>query len=62
MNANNRSGRTRGAGQGRMGGQRAAGPSGYCVCPQCGHRETHERGMPCMKIKCQICGSAMIRE
>ena len=49
-------------GQGRMGGPRAAGPVGNCLCPQCGHRKAHERGVPCIKTKCPKCGAAMIRE
>lgn len=47
---------------GRMGGPLAAGPSGYCVCPQCGQREPHERGVPCLVRKCPKCGSTMARE
>lgn len=48
---------------GRMGGPGAAGPpSGFCVCPQCGHKEPHERGLPCNKRKCPKCGTTMIRE
>ncbi len=46
---------------GRMGGPLAAGPGGYCVCPQCGQREPHERGVPCIVRKCPKCGSAMTR-
>jgi len=51
-----------GQGSGRMGGGKAAGPSGYCVCPQCGQRETHQRGVPCFERKCPKCGTTMIRE
>jgi predicted Fe-Mo cluster-binding NifX family protein len=51
-----------GRGAGRMGGPAAAGPTGYCVCPQCGQKETHQRGMPCFERKCPKCGTTMTRE
>ncbi len=72
MNNNNRSGRGMGGGQGmgqgrgqgggRMGGSRAVGVGGNCLCPKCGHREAHERGVPCLQKKCPQCGTTMIRE
>jgi predicted Fe-Mo cluster-binding NifX family protein len=46
---------------GRMGGPLAAGPGGYCVCPQCGHKEPHEVGIPCAQKQCPKCGAAMVR-
>ncbi|MGM5483594.1 MAG: DUF134 domain-containing protein [Nanobdellota archaeon] len=49
-------------GRGRMGGPYAAGPEGNCVCPNCGHKEKHVRGMPCNRKKCTECGSLMTRE
>jgi len=51
-----------GRGAGRMGGPFAAGPSGYCICPQCGQKEPHERAVPCLARKCPKCGAAMTRE
>lgn len=51
-----------GLGGGRMGGPMSAGPEGYCVCPKCGAKVTHQRGQPCNSIKCQQCGSVMTRE
>lgn len=57
----------RGQGQGgprpgRMGGPFAAGPGGTCICPQCGQREPHVRGVPCIARKCSKCGATMTRE
>ena len=45
-----------------MGGPAAAGPSGTCVCVQCGHKEPHERGKPCTEKRCSKCGAAMRRQ
>ncbi|MFP4170838.1 MAG: hypothetical protein ACLFUV_07445 [Methanomassiliicoccales archaeon] len=50
-----------GGGRGRGGGY-AMGPGGDCVCPSCGHREPHQRGVPCFQMKCPKCGNPMIRE
>ncbi|RJP14021.1 MAG: hypothetical protein C4520_21965 [Candidatus Abyssobacteria bacterium SURF_5] len=50
-----------GGGMGRGGGFRL-GPGGNCVCPNCGHKATHERGVPCYQVKCPKCGSVMARE
>lgn len=52
-----------GQGQGRMGGNcSGAGPGGNCVCPNCGARTSHERGMPCYEVNCPKCGAKMTRE
>jgi predicted Fe-Mo cluster-binding NifX family protein len=61
------SGQGQGQGQGRQrsgrkGGSFAAGSAGACVCPQCGHTEPHERGMPCVERKCPQCGTIMNRQ
>ncbi len=55
-------GRGQGRGPGRMGGSKAAGPGGYCVCPSCGHKEPHQVGQPCYDVKCPKCGATMTRE
>ena len=51
-----------GKGQGRMGGPLAGGAVGTCLCPECGHREPHERGAPCTQKKCPKCGTTMTRQ
>ena len=40
----------------------AMGPAGNCICPNCGHRVPHRRGVPCTQVKCPACGSPMTRE
>jgi predicted Fe-Mo cluster-binding NifX family protein len=71
MNGKRRGGMGQGGGRGqgrggqrpvRMGGSFAGGPTGYCVCPRCGQRVQHERGLPCLERKCPKCGIAMTRE
>lgn len=49
-----------GGGRGRMGG-RGAGPGGDCVCPNCGRKVPHQRGVPCNTIRCPGCGQTMTR-
>lgn len=33
--------------------------SRYCICPKCGFKTEHERGLPCSSIKCPQCGGFM---
>jgi predicted Fe-Mo cluster-binding NifX family protein len=57
-------GQGRNGGQGRGGGQGSGsgqGPGGTCLCPKCGHREPHERGVPCIRKQCPECGATMSR-
>ena len=49
-----------GGGGGRMGGM-GLGPGGECVCPGCGEKVAHQRGVPCYQQKCPKCGQAMTR-
>lgn len=34
----------------------------FCVCPKCGHREQHQRGIPCVQRQCPQCGTALVRD
>jgi cation diffusion facilitator family transporter len=38
------------------------GPGGDCVCPKCGYRRIHERGVPCSSIKCPNCRVSLERK
>ncbi len=52
----------RGGGRGRMGGNRpGAGPAGQCLCPSCGTKVPHQVGVPCYTLKCERCGTPLIR-
>ena len=58
-------GRGQGMGQGGGGGRGGGtgqGLGGNCVCPNCGHREQHQRGMQCFNMKCPKCDTPLVRE
>ena len=38
------------------------GAEGFCVCPKCGEKTAHHRGIPCQDEHCQSCGSKLLRE
>ena len=56
-----RGGKGRGQGMGR--GNRAFSPdvNNNCLCPDCGHSEPHQRGLPCLQQCCPKCGATMTR-
>jgi predicted Fe-Mo cluster-binding NifX family protein len=70
--AESRSGRERkgnmfGCGRGAGVGQRSGrgfgrGQGGFCVCPKCGEKRSHLRGVPCRSVNCPKCGSIMVKE
>jgi len=38
------------------------GPSGYCICPECGYKAPHKQGVPCSSSKCPKCNINLQRE
>ena len=38
------------------------GRGGYCVCPKCGNKTPHHRGIPCQDERCTKCESKLLRE
>ena len=50
------------SGMGRMqGNSQGAGPEGNCVCPKCGKKIPHQRGVPCYSATCPECKTQMVR-
>lgn len=43
-------------------GPAGRGPAGECVCPRCGYRTPHERGVPCSTVQCPNCETSLQRE
>jgi hypothetical protein len=41
--------------------QEPGGPE-TCVCPDCGHEQAKERGVPCRSIECPECGAALVAQ
>ena len=50
----------RGRGRGRGGNRQAVGGPSDCVCPKCGTKVPHVRGLPCLQTKCPNCGANML--
>jgi predicted amidophosphoribosyltransferase len=38
------------------------GSGGFCICPKCGERLLHQRGIPCQEERCPSCGAKLLRE
>ncbi|MBN2367312.1 MAG: ferredoxin [Calditrichaeota bacterium] len=38
------------------------GSGGYCLCPKCGNKVPHKRGVPCLEERCPSCGARLVRE
>ena len=51
-----------GGGRGRHSEGFGLGPGDFCICPQCGEKIEHKRGIPCYKQKCPKCGANMTRK
>jgi predicted Fe-Mo cluster-binding NifX family protein len=52
----------RGAVAGGSGSGMRSGTSDFCLCPACGAKAPHERGIPCFQVNCPQCGKPMVRE
>jgi len=52
----------RGAGAGGSGPSQRSGTADFCLCPVCGVKAPHERGIPCFQVNCPQCGKPMVRE
>ncbi len=48
-------------GRGMGFGSGAGGPPAVCVCPACGNQQPKVAGLPCSQMKCNKCGSFMMR-
>lgn len=48
-----------GRGQGMARPGQGLGGSGDCVCPKCGAKSPHARGIPCSNTNCPKCGAPM---
>jgi NAD-dependent SIR2 family protein deacetylase len=45
-----------------MNSRNRMGSSGNCICPKCGYKIPHRRGVPCQEDVCPKCNAKMLRE
>ena len=38
------------------------GTGGFCICPKCGEKLPHRRGIRCQEERCPACGAKLLRE
>lgn len=50
----------RGSGMGVGGERQGDGGTDTCICPKCKEEVAHERGTPCVEMKCPKCGTSMV--
>ena len=50
----------RGSGQGIGGERQGDGGTDTCICPKCQEEVAHDRGTPCLEMKCPKCGTPMV--
>jgi len=49
----------RGEGKGVGGEIQGDGGTDVCICSSCGNKQKHDRGIPCVEMKCSKCGAKM---
>lgn len=43
-------------------GAKGRGAGGNCICEKCGHKIPHQKGVPCVNLKCPTCNLGLKRE